>query len=372
VKVGGRPFRTIWAEGDRVRIIDQTRLPHEFRILDLPDLEAAVHAIRSMQVRGAPLIGAAAAYGVALGLRADPSDAGLEASIATLISTRPTAVNLRWATERMRRRLEGVPAAERAGSALQEAERIAAEDVETNRAIGEHALGLLRELGAGLEHPLRVLTHCNAGWLATVDHGTATAGIYAAHDAGLPVHIWVDETRPRGQGARLTAWELGEHGVPHTVVPDTASAHLMARGEVDVVMVGTDRTTAEGDVVNKIGTLGVALAAEAHGVPFLVAAPGSSLDFRIRSGREVPIEERAAEEVSEVSGRTADGRIETVRVVPEGSQVRNWAFDVTPARLVTGIVTERGVADATPAALAVLFPDRVRDASQARAGSERR
>lgn len=360
MKVEGQPYRTIWTEEGRVRIIDQTVLPHEFRVLNLPDLESAARAIRSMQVRGAPLIGAAGAFGLALAMEEDPSDAGLDRAGELLLSTRPTAVNLRWGLERVRRVIAPLPEAERAAAALAEAERLADEDVAVNRALGEHALEMLRRAhGGDRDGRLDVLTHCNAGWLATVDRGTATAGIYAAHDAGVPLHVWVDETRPRGQGARLTAWELGQHGVPHTVVPDTAAAHLMARGDVDVVIVGTDRTTARGDVVNKIGTLGVALAAAEHGVPFYVAAPGSSLDFRLEHGRDVPIEERDGIEVSEVAGRTPAGAIETVRVVPDGSPVRNWAFDVTPAKLVTGIITERGIADPSREGLAALFPERV-------------
>ncbi len=378
MRVGEGSYRTIWSDQGRIRIIDQTVLPHEFRVIEVPDLVAMAHAIRSMQVRGAPLIGAAAAYGVALAMRRNPSDAKLDAAADLLIETRPTAVNLRWALERMRARLRGTPTTERATLALAEAERIADEDVAANRRIGEHALPILQELherlgrraGGRVNRPLNLLTHCNAGWLATVDHGTATAGMYAAHDVGLPLHVWVDETRPRGQGARLTAWELGQHGVPHTVVPDTAAAHLMARGDVDAVIVGTDRTTAGGDVVNKIGTLSVALAAQAHEVPFYVAAPGSSLDFDLDSGTEVPIEERAGREVSEVSGRTSEGRLETVRVVPDGSAVRNWAFDVTPAGLVTAIITERGVAPATRRGLASLYPERATPAGDRSVGPE--
>jgi len=358
MRVEGRAYRTIWLEDGKIRIIDQTALPHEFLLRELSDLASAAQAIRTMQVRGAPLIGAAAAYGMALGLRADASERGIEQAASMLLATRPTAVNLRWAVERMSSVVRPLPQADRAGAGFAEAERIADEDVATNTALGRHALEILRARQAEVGRTLNILTHCNAGWLATVDRGTATAGIYAAHDAGLPVHIWVDETRPRGQGARLTAWELGQHGVPHTVVPDTAAAHLMARGDVDLVIVGTDRTTARGDVVNKIGTLGVALAAHAHGVPFHVAAPGPSIDFRIERGVEVPIEERAGEEVAEVSGRTGAGEIESVRVLPRGSPVKNWAFDVTPARLVSGIITERGVAPATPEGLAGLYPER--------------
>ena len=368
MNVGGRPYRTIFEVDGEVRIIDQTRLPHEFRIVELVDLEAAATAIRDMKVRGAPLIGAAAAWGVALGMRDDASDAGLDRACERLLATRPTAVNLRWALDRARETLAGTPPEARPEAARDLARRICDEDVETNRALGHHASAILRARHAevrearGPDARLNVLTHCNAGWLATVDRGTATSGIYEVHDAGLPVHVWVDETRPRAQGARLTAWELGEHGIPHTVVPDTAAAHLMARGDVDLVIVGTDRTTARGDVVNKIGTRGVALAAFDAGVPFWVAAPSSSLDFTIDAGDEVEIERRSADEVARVTGPDASGTVRTVRVIPEGSTAANWAFDVTPARLVTGIVTERGTAPATREGLAGLFPDRARRA----------
>ena len=365
MKVGGVPYRTIWAEGQVVRIVDQTRLPHEFVVADLRTLEDAATAIRTMQVRGAPLIGAAAAYGMARGMLEDSSGTGVTRAHEFLAETRPTAVNLRWALDRVAERLGALPEEERAEGAFRLAGEICDADVDANRRIGGHALAVLRRLWAekrdrrsGLR--LDILTHCNAGWLATVDLGTATAGIYLAHDAGIPVHVWVDETRPRGQGARLTAWELGSQGVPHTVVSDTTAPHLMARGRVDVVLVGTDRTTAAGDVANKIGTYGVALAAQDNGVPFYVAAPSSSIDWSIADPGEIPIEERSPEEVAWVPGRTADGRIETVRVMPGGSPAANFAFDVTPARLVTGIVTERGVAEATPRGLADLFPERAR------------
>jgi methylthioribose-1-phosphate isomerase len=358
MNVRGRPTRTIWATGDLVEIIDQTALPHDFVVRPLRTVADAARAIAGMQVRGAPLIGAAAAYGVWLAMRADPSDHGLGAACASLLATRPTAVNLGWALDTMAAALAPLPPGARAVAARARAEALADQDVAVNRAIGDHMLALIRRLGEGRTRgtPLNVLTHCNAGWLATVDRGTALSGVYAAHDAGLPVHVWVDETRPRNQGAALTAWELGQHGVPHTLIVDNAGGHLMQRGQVDLVLVGTDRTTATGDVVNKIGTYLKALAARDCGLPFYVAAPSSSIDWTIADGREVPIEERAASEVVGMSGRSAAGAIAAVRFAPEGTAVANPGFDLTPARLVTGIITERGVAPATREGLAALFP----------------
>jgi methylthioribose-1-phosphate isomerase len=362
MRVAGQPRRTLWpgADGASVEIIDQTRLPHEFAVVRLRTLDEAAHAIRAMLVRGAPLIGATAAYGLWLALRADPSDAALRAAGATLVATRPTAVNLRWAVDRMTSWLAPLPPAERAAVAFARAGEICEEDVGINRRIGEAGLPLLRAIAArkapGL--PVNVLTHCNAGWLATVDIGTATAPIYAAHDAGLPIHVWVDETRPRNQGASLTAWELLNHGVPHTVVSDNAGGHLMQRGQVDIVIVGTDRTTATGDVCNKIGTYLKALAAFDNGVPFYVALPSPTIDWSLRDGlREIPIENRSAREVTHLSGRLADGSVATIALVPEGSGAANPAFDVTPARLVTGLITERGIAEASAPGLRRLFPD---------------
>ncbi|HND62097.1 MAG TPA: S-methyl-5-thioribose-1-phosphate isomerase [Opitutaceae bacterium] len=360
MNVLGRPTRTIWpaADGAAVEIIDQTRLPHVFVTARLGSLDEAAHAIRAMLVRGAPLIGATAAWGMWLALRADASDAALERAHATLLATRPTAVNLRWALDRVRARVSPLPVAQRAAAARALAVEICDEDVALNRAIGAAGLPLLQAIAA--RRPggrVNVLTHCNAGWLATVDVGTATAPIYAAHDAGLPVHVWVDETRPRNQGASLTAWELLNHGVPHTVIADNAGGHLMQHGQVDLVIVGTDRTTATGDVCNKIGTYLKALAARDNGVPFYAAVPSPSIDWTIRDGvREIPIEERSAREVTHLSGRLADGSVATVAVVPEGSPAGNPAFDVTPARLVTGLITERGVAEASETGLRRLFP----------------
>ena len=363
MKIDGVPWRTIWAEeGGDVGIIDQTLLPHRFETVRLRSRDDAAHAIRTMQVRGAPLIGAAAAYGVALAMRDDPSDGGLDMARAVLRETRPTAVNLAWALARMDAHLRPLPPQARAAAAYEEAARIADQDVATNEALGRHGLALI-QAAAATKNPgetVHVLTHCNAGWLATVDWGTATAPIYAAFEAGVPLHVWVDETRPRNQGAALTAFELGQHGVPHTVVADNAGGHLMQRGLVDLVLVGTDRTSAGGDVANKIGTYLKALAARDNAVPFYVALPSSTIDFGIRDGvRDIPIEERDGAEVSHVTGRAADGRVETVRVVPAGTATANPAFDVTPARLVTGLVTERGVAPASREGLAGLFPERV-------------
>jgi methylthioribose-1-phosphate isomerase len=363
MKVDGKPMRTIWLaeDGWAVEIIDQTRLPHEFATQRLETLEDAAHAIRVMLVRGAPLIGAAAAYGLALALRADPTDESLRQAGEALLATRPTAVNLRWAVEDVTGRVAALPEAERTEAAYARAAQICDQDVEICRAIGRHGLELIRAAWERAEQnrPVDLLTHCNAGWLATVDWGTALAPIYMAHDAGLPVHVWVGETRPRNQGAGLTAWELAQHGVPHTVIADNVGGHLMQRGRVDLCITGTDRTTAEGDVCNKIGTYLKALAAHDTGVPFYVALPGPTIDWRVRDGlSEIPIEQRDGRELSEVTGRTAAGAIETVRITPEASPAANYGFDVTPARLVTGLITERGVCPASSAGLLGLYPER--------------
>jgi methylthioribose-1-phosphate isomerase len=360
MKVDGTPYRTIWLNRDGwgVDILDQTRLPHAFEVVTLRSLEGAAAAIRDMWVRGAPLIGATAAYGMALALRAEATDAGLARAHALLGATRPTAVNLRWALDRARAALAPLPPRERAGAAYRLAAEICDEDVAINAAIGDHGLPLLRAIAAR-KGRVNVLTHCNAGWLATVDWGTATAPIYKAHDAGLDVHVWVDETRPRNQGAFLTAWELGHHGVPHTVIVDNAGGHLMQRGLVDIVIVGTDRTTATGDVANKIGTYLKALAARDNGVPFHVALPSPTIDFGVSDGLgEIPIEERGAREVTHIAGRAADGTVAAVQLTPDGSPAANPAFDVTPARLVTGLITERGLCAASREGIAGLFPER--------------
>lgn len=345
MKVNGIPYRTIWPTPDgAVEIIDQTRLPHEFVTVRLKTMRDAEFAIRSMQVRGAPLIGVAAAYGVALSMKHHATDAALQASCDLLKKARPTAVNLSWAIERMRAFLSPLPVSERAGAAWQEAARIADQDVEINKAIGRHGLDIIRALHQKKNGALNILTHCNAGWLATVDWGTALAPVYAAVEAGIPLHVWVDETRPRNQGASLTAWELAQHGVPHSVIVDNAGGHLMQHGLVDMAIVGCDRVTATGDVCNKIGTYLKALAAFDNGVPFYVAMPTSTLDWTLQDGVvEIPIEEREQEEVTHLSGLCDDGLIRRVQLTPQGSKASNYGFDVTPARLIGGLITEHGL-----------------------------
>jgi methylthioribose-1-phosphate isomerase len=363
LNVGDRHYRTIWLnqDGEAVDIIDQRWLPHEFRVVTLNTVGDVATAIRDMWVRGAPLIGVTAAYGVALQMRRDPSDAALDAVWVELHETRPTAINLRWALDEMKRVLAPLPPSDRAEAAYARAAAIADEDVELNRGIGRNGLEIIRKLAAAKKpgEPVNILTHCNAGWLATVDYGTATAPIYMAAEEGIPVHVFVDETRPRNQGAYLTAWEMAGHGVPHTLIVDNAGGHLMQRGDVDMVIVGTDRTTASGDVCNKIGTYLKALAARDNGVPFYVALPSPTIDWTVSDGlAEIPIEERSGDEVSLVWGRDASGKVQQVRISPDASPARNPAFDVTPARLVTGLITERGVAEASTEGLKRLFPER--------------
>ena len=351
MKVDGRHTRSIWLDTDgwSVGTIDQTQLPHRFATLRLTTLAETAHAIKSMQLRGAPLIGAAAAYGVALALRKDASDENLERAYAVLLETRPTAINLQWALDEMMAAVRNRPRGERVTAAYARAAEICDEDVAINEAIGRHGLKLIEDIARRKKsgEAVNVLTHCNAGWLATVDWGTATAPLYMAHDKGIRLHVYTDETRPRSQGA-LTAFELGQQGVPHTYIPDNTGGHLMQHGLVDIAIVGTDRVTAQGDVCNKIGTYLKALAAKDNNVPFYVALPSPTLDFAVVDGlRDIPIEERPADEVTTITGKTADGGIASVRVVPDGSAVANYGFDVTPARLVTGLITERGVIPAT-------------------------
>ncbi len=361
MKVGDTHYSSIWVEHGKVRIIDQRWLPHEFRVVTLATLADFAAAIRDMWVRGAPLIGATAAQGVANAMARDPSDAHLAETCDTLLATRPTAVNLRWALDRMRALLEPLPEADRAEAAAAKAAEICGEDVEINRMIGVHGLEIIKDIATRKDGPVRILTHCNAGWLATVDWGTATSPMYHAHDAGIPIHVFVDETRPRNQGALLTAWELGEHGVPHDLIVDNAGGHLMQRGEVDLVITGTDRTTAAGDVCNKIGTYLKALAAHDNGVPFYVALPSPTIDWTLQAGADIPIEDRDPREVTHVQGKDATGATSDVQISPDTTPARNPAFDVTPARLVTGLITERGVAEASMEGLAQLFPDRAAD-----------
>ncbi len=363
--IDGRPMRTIWLaeDGQAVEIIDQTRLPHVFSVARLETVEDAARAIETMQVRGAPLIGATAAYGLCLAMAGDPSDASLAAARARLARTRPTAVNLRWALDDMCRRLQPLAPEDRAAAAYARAAEICDEDVAICRAIGDHGLELIRRAAAGKPagEPVNVLTHCNAGWLATIDWGTATAPVYRAQQEGIPVHVWVDETRPRNQGASLTAYELLHQGIPHTVIVDNAGGHLMQHGRVDLCIVGTDRTTRRGDVANKIGTYLKALAAHDNGIPFYVALPSTTIDWTIEDGiASIPIEERDSREVTHITGRTEEGRIETVRLTPEGCPAANYAFDVTPARYVTALITERGVCAGSAEGLAGLFPDEAR------------
>ena len=345
MKADGTHRRTIWADraAGRVHVIDQRQLPHRFEVQALDDVAAVVVAIRDMWVRGAPLIGVSAAYGLALQAGADASDDALARAAQALLAARPTAVNLAWAVRRVMATVAAVPLAQRAALAWATADSMADEDVVVNQAIGRHGLALLQAVADRRGGRVDVLTHCNAGWLATVDWGTALAPVYQAQAAGLDVHVWVDETRPRNQGASLTAWELGQQGVAHTVVADNAGGHLMQQGRVDVVLVGCDRVSARGDVCNKIGTYLKALAAQDNGVPFHVAMPLSTLDLQLHDGlHEIPIEERSAREVTHMSGRLADGRVAEVQLVPDGTPAANPAFDVTPARLVRSLISERG------------------------------
>src|ERR1700674_5228219 len=359
LKISGTHYRTIWpTAAGTIRVIDQSRLPFEFATIDLETLEDAALAIRSMVVRGAPLIGATAAYGMALALRTDASDARIDEAARVLEATRTTAVDLAWASARMRSVLKGIAPNQRADAALREAAAICDASVEQCRSIGAHGLEIIRALAATAGRAVNILTHCNAGWLACVDWGTALSPIYMAHDAGIRVHVWVDETRPRNQGAALTAFELAAHGVPHTVIADNLGGHLMQRGQVDMVFVGSDRTTAAGDVCNKVGTYLKALAAWDNGVPFYAALPLSTVDWSLDQGCDIPIEERSPSELTHITGRTSSGAMETVRVVPEGSPALNLAFDVTPARLVTALITECGLCPASRAGLQSLYPDR--------------
>jgi len=374
MKVGGQRFRTIWLHPTNervVQLIDQRFLPHRFVVEDVSTVEQMADAIRQMHVRGAGLIGASAGYGMYLAaieaglsrtgsISAKEFDARLTEAAENLKATRPTAVNLAWAIERVRAGLavkQTLAVQEKVKLALCIAKQIAAEDEENCRMIGQHGLNLIEEIARAKDgKPVNILTHCNAGWLAFVDYGSALAPVYAAHDRGLPVHVWVDETRPRSQGSKLTAWELGQHGVPHTIIADSAGGHLMQRGAVDLVMVGSDRTTRAGDVANKIGTYLKALAAKDNKVPFYVALPSSSFDWAIRDGSEIPIEERGAEEVKRADG-WRDGRMWEVSLAPESSPAANFGFDVTPRRLVTGLITERGVCKADEKSILELFPE---------------
>jgi methylthioribose-1-phosphate isomerase len=359
--VNGVNYTTIWLADDdwTVEIIDQTKLPHEFIVVQLKSLHDVALAIKDMWVRGAPLIGATAAYGVALAMREDPSDFNLNKAYDYLFATRPTAVNLRWALDGMKNYLTKIPTAQREVAAYKRASDICNEDVNTCSNIGEHGAKLIEEVSKSKKGAtVNILTHCNAGWLATVDWGTALAPIYKAYDASIDVHVWVDETRPRNQGASLTAWELGQHGIPHTVIVDNAGGHLMQHGKVDMVITGTDRTTFTGDVCNKIGTYLKALAAKDNNVPFYVALPSTTIDWTVEDGvQDIPIEQRDTSEVAKISGKNMSGEISEIQLTPDGSNAANYAFDVTPSRLVTGLITERGISDASSVGLKKLFPE---------------
>ena len=368
MKIGDRPYRTIWLaeDGWRVCIIDQTKLPFAFQIQFLSTCDEAECAIRDMNVRGAPLIGATAAYGLALAMRVDPSDSNLDNACRKLQNARPTAVNLAWAISQMKRHLQPLSSDQRIAAAYAKAADICDADVSTCKAIGEHGLAVIRAFWERLNkpEPFNILTHCNAGWLACVDWGTALAPIYMAYDAGIPVHVWVDETRPRNQGAALTAYELGAHGVPHTVIADNTGGHLMQRDQVHMAVVGSDRTTYTGDVCNKVGTYLKALAASASQVPFYVALPSTTIDGEITDGREIPIEERNAREITHITGKLSDGHISEVQITPDDSPALNIAFDVTPAKFITGLITERGVCEASEKGISHLFPEHTRDAAE--------
>ncbi len=362
MNVDGVAYHSIWVNEDgwSIDIIDQTRLPHEFAISNLKTLPQACAAIRDMLVRGAPLIGATAAYGYYLAMHADASDAAMENAYQQLFATRPTAVNLRWALDRLNTALLPLATSDRAARAFDEAAQIVALDIDTNHALGQHGLELIRDIAKGKApgEVVNILTHCNAGWLATVDWGTATSPIYQAHEAGIKVHVWVDETRPRNQGASLTAWELGHHGVPHSLIVDNVGGHLMQHGLVDLCLVGSDRTTRSGDVCNKIGTYLKALAAKDNGIPFYVCLPGSTIDWHSSDGiTDIPIEQRDGAEVATISGKLEDGSIASVCIVPDDTAIANYAFDVTPARLVSGLITERGIFDANEQSLVGAFAD---------------
>ncbi len=361
MKVNGTPYRTIWLaeDGWAVEIIDQTKLPHEFITVRLESMQDAALAIKDMWVRGAPLIGATAAYGVTLAMREDASDANLQTMYDYLFATRPTAVNLRWALDDMKALLSPLCEGDRAAAAYKRAAEICDEDVKICSNIGEHGAAIIKEISEKKNGAtVNILTHCNAGWLATVDWGTALAPIYKAFNAGIDVHVWADETRPRNQGANLTAWELGQHGVAHTVIVDNVGGHLMQHGQVDLVITGSDRTTYTGDVCNKIGTYLKALAAHDNSVPFYVGLPSPTIDWTVEDGvRDIPIEERDATEVTMMVGKDKSGVVSDVQITPDGSPAANYAFDVTPRRLVTGLITERGISEASAEGLVKLFPE---------------
>jgi len=355
MKIAGKQYRTIWFENNSVKIIDQTKLPHQFIIKELKTVKDSINAIKTMEVRGAPLIGATAAYGLALSLIENKDQSFLKKSSEDLIASRPTAINLKWAVERMMKKLLGVNSNEILKTALEEAKTIVEEDVNFCKNIGMNGLKIIENIANKKKNTINILTHCNAGWLATIDWGTATSPIYQAHKKGIKVHVWVDETRPRNQGANLTSYELNEEGIPNTVIADNTGGILMQRGQVDICIVGTDRTLSTGDVANKIGTYLKALAAKDNNVPFYVALPSSTIDWSIKDSKDIPIEERDPKELSHIEGLDKDNNLQKILIYPQKSKVLNLAFDVTPAKLVTGLITEKGVCEASEAGLKKLF-----------------
>ena len=355
MKIKGKAYRTIWFEKNSVKIIDQTKLPHQFIIKDLKTVKDSINAIKTMEVRGAPLIGATAAYGLVLSIIENNDQSFLQKSSEDLIASRPTAINLKWAIDRMMKKLSGVNSNEILRIALEEAKMIVEEDVEFCKNIGINGLKIIEKISNKKKDTVNILTHCNAGWLATIDWGTATSPIYQAHKKGIKVHVWVDETRPRNQGANLTSYELNEEGIPNTIIADNTGGILMQRGQVDICIVGTDRTLFTGDVTNKIGTYLKALAAKDNNVPFYVALPSSTIDWSIKDSKDIPIEERDPEELSYIEGLDKDNKLQKVLIYSEKSKALNLAFDITPARLVTGLITEKGICEASEKGLKGLF-----------------
>jgi len=355
MRIEGKSYKTIWFENNLVKIIDQTKLPHQFVIKDLKSVKDAVNAIKTMQVRGAPLIGATAAYGLALSIIEKNDLSFLRKSSAELIASRPTAINLKWAVDRMMKKLSGVNDKDILKIALDEAKAITEEDEKFCKSIGLNGLKIIEDVYNNKKNTVNILTHCNAGWLATIDWGTATSPIYHAHQKGIKVHVWVDETRPRNQGANLTSYELNEEGISNTVITDNAGGILMQRGEVDMCIVGTDRTLSNGDVCNKIGTYLKALSAKDNNVPFYVALPSTTIDWSIKDHKQIPIEERNSEELSHIEGVDENNEIKKIRIYPQKTKSLNPSFDVTPAKLVTGLITEKGVCEASEEGLKGLF-----------------
>ncbi len=355
MRINGKALRTIWFEDNKVKIIDQTKLPHQFIIKDLKTVKDAINAIKVMEVRGAPLIGGTAAYGIVLAIIEKNDLSFINQAAEDLINSRPTAINLKWAVDRMMKKIKGVNSKAILTLALNEAKAICEEDIGFCKSIGEHGLKIIEAIYKKKKDTVNILTHCNAGWLATIDWGTATSPIYHAHQKGIKVHVWVDETRPRNQGANLTSYELNEEGVPNTIIADNTGGILMQRGQVDMCIVGTDRTLANGDVCNKIGTYLKALAAKDNNVPFYVALPSSTIDWKIKEAKDIPIEERNSEELSHIEGVNKKGEIEKFLIYPKKSKAMNLAFDITPAKYVTGLITERGICDASKEGLQKLF-----------------